>query len=621
MEKYLQLFILLPAVGYLLSLLVPHKNEQMMAQLSATTLGLFLISLTIFSGVWILGAHPALNLKEIVIFQSQEYEFFIDFYFDRVTLIFSVVGVVLAFLIVMYSRVYMHRESGYKRFFNTILFFFLGYNVTVFSGNFETLFIGWEILGVSSFLLIAFYRERYLPVKNSLKVFFIYRIGDVGLILAMWMSHHLWHENISFTKLQQTALVNHELMNHSLEGVVVSILVLIAAYAKSAQVPFSSWLPRAMEGPTPSSAIFYGSLSVHVGVFLLIRTFPFFEFQWSIRILMTIMGLITSFIAWNIAKVQSSIKCQIAYSSIAQIGLMFVEIALGLEIFALIHFVGNAFLRTYQLLVSPSIVSYRIREQFFKTTESKITHNSLIPEKWKNTIYLLSMKEWNLDQLVYKLLWSPLKFAGRSLDFIRPKQMFLLFIPLFVIGLLGLFFKVSLPNVLSNWLPIIFALIGLLMVLKAFSEYKNVRFIWWLIAINHLWIALAVSYNDTFIWSETILYLSGVLLAVITGSMILHRIEKKEGVVSIRYFNGFTFKYKAMGFVFLLCGLMVSGFPISPTFIGEDLIFSHIQENQFILAGLISLSIIIDGIAMIRLYARLFLGPYVQHQKFVNHSL
>ena len=98
---------------------------------------------------------------------------------------FALVGAILAFLIVMYSRVYMHRESGYKRFFNTILFFFLGYNVTIFSGNFETLFIGWEVLGISSFLLIAFYRERYLPVKNALKVFFVYRIGDVGLILAI----------------------------------------------------------------------------------------------------------------------------------------------------------------------------------------------------------------------------------------------------------------------------------------------------------------------------------------------------------------------------------------------------------------------------------------------------
>jgi NADH:ubiquinone oxidoreductase subunit 5 (subunit L)/multisubunit Na+/H+ antiporter MnhA subunit len=83
-----------------------------------------------------------------------------------------------------------------------------GFTIIIISGNLETLFIGWEILGISSFLLIAFYRNRYLPVKNAVKVFSIYRIGDVGLILVMWLSHHIWQENISFDKLYSSALVH-----------------------------------------------------------------------------------------------------------------------------------------------------------------------------------------------------------------------------------------------------------------------------------------------------------------------------------------------------------------------------------------------------------------------------
>lgn len=620
MEKLLQLFVFIPLLGYFISLFIPEKREQAMAVLSASTVGVFLLTLIGFSVSWFLGSADILNLKEIVVFKSQEYEFYIDFYFDKVTFVFAIVGAILAFLIVMYSRVYMHREAGYKRFFNTILFFFLGYNITVFSGNFETLFIGWEVLGISSFLLIAFYRERYLPVKNALKVFFVYRIGDVGLILAMWLSHHLWHENISFAKLQQAGLVSHELLNHSFEGVVVSVLVLLAAYAKSAQVPFSSWLPRAMEGPTPSSAIFYGSLSVHLGVFLILRTFPLIEFQWSVRILMIVMGAVTSFITLNIARVQSSVKSQIAYSSISQIGLIFIEIALGLDDLALIHFVGNAFLRTYQLLVSPSVVSYLIREQFFKVKTEHVARKSIVPQKWKNSLYILSLKEWNLDQFVYKTLWNPLKYAGRLLKYIRPKRMLLVFIPVFVLGLLGLLVKISLPATVVHWLPIIFAFIGLLMVLKAFSEYKNVKFIWWLIAMNHAWIALAISFNDKFVFSETLLYLSGVCVAVIVGSVVIKKIERAEGSISVLHFNGFASRFKGLAFLFLVCGLMVTGFPISPTFIGEDLVFSHIHVNQFLLATLVSLSIIIDGIAMVRLYAKLFLGPYVNHQVVVNHS-
>lgn len=153
-------------------------------------------------------------------------------------------------------------------------------------------------------------------------------------------------------------------MTHSTIGIFISAMFLLSASAKSAQMPFSSWLPRAMEGPTPSSAIFYGSLSVHIGVFLLLRTFPFWEFQTSVRLAIAFLGASTMLIATGIARVQSSVKSQIAYASIAQIGIIFIEVSLGFEKFAPFHFAGNAFLRTYQLLVSPSVVSYLIREQF-----------------------------------------------------------------------------------------------------------------------------------------------------------------------------------------------------------------------------------------------------------------
>src|SRR6202008_529550 len=115
-------------------------------------------------------------------------------------------------------------------------------------------------------------------------------IGDVGLILAMWMAHHLWHANITFMQLRNDGLVHSELESHTLIGVFISLMILITAAVKSAQLPFSSWLPRAMEGPTPSSAIFYGSLSVHMGVFLLMRTFPFWEYQFSVRIIIAGLG-------------------------------------------------------------------------------------------------------------------------------------------------------------------------------------------------------------------------------------------------------------------------------------------------------------------------------------------
>jgi NADH-quinone oxidoreductase subunit L len=115
--------------------------------------------------------------------------------------------------VAIFSRYYLHREEGFKRFFNTMLLFYAGYNIIIFSGNFETLFIGWEFLGISSFLLIAFYRDRYLPVKNGLKVISVYRLSDICLLLAMWLSHHLWHSNIPFATFNDTALVSNTCSN------------------------------------------------------------------------------------------------------------------------------------------------------------------------------------------------------------------------------------------------------------------------------------------------------------------------------------------------------------------------------------------------------------------------
>ena len=620
MELLLQLFVLLPFLGYVISLFIPEKKERTLSAVAYSTVGIYLLALIAFTINWLVGPHKALNLKDVVIYKSEEYEFYIDFYFDRITAFFAFVGGFLTFLITIYSRVYLHRENGYKRFFNTILFFFLGYNITVFSGNFETLFMGWEVLGISSFLLIAFYRERYLPVKNALKVFFIYRIGDIGLILAMWLSHHLWHENITFAKLSNYEIIHEHLQNHSFEGTIVALMVLIAAYAKSAQLPFSSWLPRAMEGPTPSSAIFYGSLSVHLGAFLMLRTYPFIENQYIVRVIMIAMGLFTSFVAMNIARVQSSVKSQIAYSSISQIGLIFIEIALGFETLALIHFAGNAFLRTYQLLVSPSVASYLIREQFFNFNPAHRGANKFIPKKLMNSVYLLSLKEWNLDQFNYAWLWHPLKKGGRIFKFVRERHIWMIFLPVFILGVFASVNKELLSIDLVRVLEIVFALIGLIMVLRAFAEYKNVVMSWWLIALNHCWIALAVSFNENFSITETFLYLSGALVAAIFGTIILRKIRNREGRLDISEFNGFAVPYKTLAFLFLLCGLGITGFPITPTFIGEDLIFSHIHENQFFLAAIISISLIIDGLAMIRIYARLFLGPYSGSSVSVQHS-
>jgi NADH:ubiquinone oxidoreductase subunit 5 (subunit L)/multisubunit Na+/H+ antiporter MnhA subunit len=566
----------------------------------------------LFIGFWIFNGSEDLNLKEITLLKTEHYEFFIDFYFDKIGAVYLFVGALLTSMITTYSRYYLHREKGYKRFFNTVLFFFFGYNLAILAGNFETLFIGWEIIGISSFLLIAFYRERYLPVKNAFKVFSIYRIGDVGLLLTMWASHHLFHENITFMKLNNYELVNEHLQSHSFIGVFIALCLACAAAAKSAQIPFSSWLPRAMEGPTPSSAIFYGSLSVHLGVFLMLRTYPFWEHQTTMRIAIGLMGFTTSIAASLMARVQSSVKSQVAYSSISQIGIIFIEIALGFETLALIHFAGNAFLRTYQLLVSPSVVSYLIRDQFYNFQPKSRKVNFFFPKRIENTLYILALKEFNLEGFLNLVLWKPLKTIGKLLDFLDIKRVYYFFIPLFILGFLAYKFKVDLPQQLISVLPEVFAFIGLVFVFKSFSERKSPFLAWILIVLNHFWIALAIVFNDKVSVNEIAFYLAGIILAGNIGYIALLQLKKIEMRILISQYLGHVYEHPKFAFFFLLATLGITGFPITSTFIGEDLIFSHIDSNQIVLAFFVASSFVVSGIAGIRIYARLFLGPHVK---------
>lgn len=612
MTLLLKLFILIPLTGFVISLLIPRLRETFISWVAFLTPAIHFIAVIGFIAIWLLQGHPTLNLKDIVLLKTSGYEFFIEFYFDKITAVYLFVGSFLTSLVMVYSRYYLHREKGYKRFFNTTLLFYLGYTTAVLSGNLETLFIGWEILGISSFLLIAFYRNRYLPVKNAVKTFSVYRIGDVGLLLALWMSHHLWHESITFLKLNNYELVHAQLQTHSLTGIFISLAILVAAAAKSAQLPFSSWLPRAMEGPTPSSAIFYGSLAVHVGIYVLLRTFPFWEHQLSIRILIGVLGLVTSIIATGIARVQSSIKSQIAYSSISQIGLIFIEIAAGFETLALIHFAGNAFLRTYQLLVSPSVVSYMIREQFYNFKPRQHTVEDSLPKRIEYSIYMLCLKEWNLDSFLYQYLWNPAKVVGRKLDFLNARHVFMLFTPVYLAGLYLLYHQQLLPAWIKQFLPVFFSFIALVMVLKAFTKRKDAGMSWLLVVTNHFWIALAVLYNEHVQYSHTLIYLSGIIVFGIIGYVCLGRLKHLEHAIDLDQFHGYSYKYPKLGLLFLISCLGVAGFPITPTFIGEDLIFNHIRKDQFFLAFFTSLTFIIDGIAIIRIYARIFMGPYAK---------
>ena len=618
MEQLLQFFTLVPLLGFVVTLFFRRKDENAIATIAIGTVGIQLICLLLFIINWITNGSPILDIKHFTFYKEDNIEIFIDLYFDKITAVFALVGSLITFLVAIFSRFYLHRDSGFKRFFSTLLLFFFAYSLIVFSGNFETLFIGWEFLGITSFLLIIFYRDRYLPVKNGLKTISLYRLSDVCLMLALWMSHHLWHENITFIKLNDLDLVISHIDEHRYYASFIVLMIVIAAAIKSAQFPFSSWLTRAMEGPTTSSAIFYGSLSAHIGVFLLMRTYPYWEPIFSIKLLVIIVGLVTAIVATLIARVQSSVKTQIAYGSIAQIGIMFFELAMGWHTLVLVHFTGNAFLRTYQLLVSPSVLGYLIHDQFFSYIPKRYGANNSFINKISNSIYVLSLKEWNLDAFQFQFLWSPFKWIGRKLNFLSHKTVLISLIIIYVIGIYLFLNQEILPKQIDELLHLFFAFIGMLLILKAFAKRTDAITVWFMIIASQFYILLAIAFlNDQYEYVEILIYISGLLVAACGGFYSLYKLKAIEKNIDLNDFYGYNHDHPKYGFWFLISCLAFVGLPFTPTFIGVDLMFSHIDKNEYVLIIITAISFLFIEISVLRIYARLFLGP----NKKQNHPI
>jgi NADH-quinone oxidoreductase subunit L len=598
-------FAIIPLVAFLASLLWKNKQERPIAGIVQFTKAFYIIAAVGYAVIWFINGRTPVDQRFATLYETDHFVFAIQFYYDHITAVYSIVGAVLFFLVSTFSRYYMHRDEGYKRFFNTILFFAFGYNLIIFAGNFETLFIGWEIIGLSSFLLIAFYRNRYLPVKNAFKILSNYRISDVALILAMWMMHHLTHQNITFSQLAQA----HDTALQSNYGIAVFIMAMLvlAATIKSAQLPFTSWLPRAMEGPTSSSAIFYGSLSVHIGVFILLRTWPFWQDMLWVKVAIIIIGVLTGIVATLIARVQPTVKTQIAYSSAAQIGIIFVEVALGWHVLALIHFAGNAFLRTYQLLVSPSVLNYLVHHQYFHyhpPQEKPVA-------KWKAAAYILAVKEWNLDAVVYKYLWSPFKWIGSRLQFLRSTALLVI---IALAGIAAFAISVYQSSALGGQRELIAGIllaIALAIVLFVFAFRGNASTAWIYLLLSHIFIIAAITINTEHINTiEIVFYISGVLLAFLAGLYCLQKTRSLDGDTSLNLFHGYVYEQRWTAFLFLLAAIGMLGFPVTAAFIGIDVLFTYVRSGQAVLITMLALCFIFIELAAIRIFLRIYLGPH-----------
>lgn len=324
--------------------------------------------------------HVPVSLGEWVNIVPEHFHFTIKFVFDRLSIPFVILSFVLCGTIGAFASVYLHREVGFNRFFVCFAMFLLGMIVTSLAGTIETLFAGWELVGLSSALLVAFFHDRESPVRNGLHVWTVYRVADAALLIAALTLHHLTGEG-EFDKLMGVgAWPEGKAAITESQALSIGLLILFAAAGKSALLPFSGWLPRAMEGPTPSSAIFYGALSVHLGAFLLLRVSPILELSVWLRLAVIVLGLTTAIVAAMSMRVQTDIKTSLAFASLIQVGIIVAEIGFNLRYIALAHIIGHACLRTLQLLRAPSIL--RDYNALQNAIGSQLEPQSRLPNRW-----------------------------------------------------------------------------------------------------------------------------------------------------------------------------------------------------------------------------------------------
>jgi NAD(P)H-quinone oxidoreductase subunit 5 len=346
------------------SLLDQKLTEEATAKLVyASVVSGLLAAIAILGSMLIQGTrHVPIDLGDWIVI-PHHYRFSVKFVFDRLSVPFAILSFVLSGTIGAFATKYLHREPGYNRFFVLYAFFVLGMVVTSLAGTIETMFAGWELVGLSSALLVAFFQERPAPARNGLWVWGVYRFSDAALLLAAVAMHHLRGEG-DFDKLLGMGPWPdaHSIVTAN-QALLVGLLLLVAAAGKSALVPFSGWLPRAMEGPTPSSAVFYGALSVHLGAFLLLRVSPLLERSIWLSAAVVALGLITALFAYLACSVQTDIKSALSFASLSQVGIIVAEIGIGWRYIPLLHIIGHASLRTLQFVRAPTLLQdYRALE-------------------------------------------------------------------------------------------------------------------------------------------------------------------------------------------------------------------------------------------------------------------
>ena len=274
----------------------------------------------------------------------------LGFWIDSVAIIMILVVSLVSFLVHLYSISYMKGDSRYSRYFAYLGFFTFSMNGVVIADNLFMIFIFWELVGLSSYLLIGFWYEKKSASLASKKAFLMNRIGDIGMFLGIMILFVFGGNTFNIIELHHTS---HSEMSHSCLTL-AGILIFFGAIGKSAQIPLQTWLPDAMEGPTPVSALIHAATMVAAGVYMLVRVFPIMTQEALFFI--AIIGSFTALTAGFIAITQNDIKKVLAYSTVSQLGYMVLAIGMGNYVAAMYHLITHAMFKACLFLGSGSVI-------------------------------------------------------------------------------------------------------------------------------------------------------------------------------------------------------------------------------------------------------------------------
>ncbi len=281
----------------------------------------------------------------------------VGFFVDNLTACLLIVVTTIGLLVHVYSIGYMRHDSGYWRFFAYLNLFMFSMLLLVLASNFLVVFVAWELVGLSSYLLIGFWYKKRSAGLAAKKAFIVNRVGDVGFALGIMLIF------VSLQTLDIQDVIHRVGTLPQTTVVFISLLIFAGAMGKSAQFPLHVWLPDAMEGPTPVSALIHAATMVNAGVYLIARSNPIFAQAPEVMVVVAAIGIFTAILAASIAMTQTDIKRVLAYSTLSQLGYMFAALGVGAWTAAIFHLMAHGFFKGLLFLGSGSVIHSVHEEQ------------------------------------------------------------------------------------------------------------------------------------------------------------------------------------------------------------------------------------------------------------------